>query len=67
MIAAEDAIHHYTIFTDAELAEIAKLEHFTPAQIAKIKGIGDKKIENFVPRIIKYYDEAGKSSDEQGA
>ena len=42
----------YTIFTDEELAEMAKLEVLTVSDMRKIKGIGDKKIERYAAHFI---------------
>jgi superfamily II DNA helicase RecQ len=57
IICTEDAITFYSAFTDAELAEIAKLDEMNPVKIAAIKGIGEKKLEKYVPRLIAYYHE----------
>lgn len=46
-IADNEAIPAYSVFTDAELAEIAKLEVLDKANIQKIPGIGKKKVEKY--------------------
>ena len=47
-IAQDEAIPAYAVFTDAELAEIAKIgEKRSLADIRKIKGIGAKKLEKY--------------------
>ena len=51
-ISIEEAISAYLIFTDAELAEIAKMKEPTINNIRKIKGIGDKKAEKYGERFL---------------
>ena len=63
IIAAEDAIPAYAVFTDAELAEIAKLSPLNQKELLSVKGIGEKKAERFGKRIIDLYQ---KSLDEKG-
>jgi superfamily II DNA helicase RecQ len=46
-IAAEEAIPAYAVFTDEELAGMARIEDLTIAGIRKIKGIGEKKLEKY--------------------
>ena len=46
-IADNEAIPAYAVFTDAELAEIAKLSPLTLAGMQKIPGIGKKKMEKY--------------------
>ena len=46
-IAESEAIPAYAVFTDAELAEIAKLDVLDMAHILKIQGIGRKKAEKY--------------------
>ena len=42
-IAADEGVSAYVVFTDAELAEIAKLPELSISKLKSIKGIGDKK------------------------
>ena len=51
-IAVEDQISAYIVFTDAELAEIAKMEQPTANNIRTIKGIGDKKADKYGERLL---------------
>ena len=46
-VAAEEGFPAFAIFTDEELAGLAKLESITPKTMLSIKGIGDKKVERF--------------------
>ena len=47
--AKEEDIPAYSVFSDEELAEMAKVENLTIAAMKKIKGIGDKKAEKYGP------------------
>lgn len=46
-IADEEAVYAYQVFSDWELAELAKLGEITPASMKKVKGIGEKKVEKY--------------------
>ena len=52
-IASEEAIPAYAVFTDAELAEIAKLDDVTETNLQKIPGIGAKRVEKYGVRFCK--------------
>lgn len=56
-LADRDAIPAYAVFTDAELAEIAKIEHITPSAIRSVSGIGEKKIEKYGVELCKLLDD----------
>ena len=51
-IADSEAIPAYAVFTDAELAELAKLPELTIVAIQKIPGIGKKKIEKYASMFV---------------
>jgi superfamily II DNA helicase RecQ len=51
-IAAKDAVPAYMVFTDEELAALAKLSVITKQEMLKIKGIGDKKVEKYGEQMI---------------
>ena len=46
-IATDEAVPAYAIFTDAELAEMAKMKELSVAAMTKIKGIGQKRVEKY--------------------
>ena len=46
-LAENDAVPSYSVFTDAELAEMTKLNVLDTASLHTIKGIGVKRIEKF--------------------
>lgn len=56
-IATENAVSAYIVFTDAELAEIAKLPELTINKLKTIKGIGDKKTKKYGEQFIKMFNE----------
>lgn len=54
MLALEDGVPPFAIFSDAELAELAKLpEPLTLAAMRSIKGIGEKKVEKYGGRFLE--------------
>ena len=46
-VAEDDAVPPYAVFTDAELAELSKIEELTPTTMKQINGIGKKKVEKY--------------------
>jgi len=59
-VAEEDGLKVFQVFTNRELAELAKLEELTVEVMNKVPGIGKKKLERFGARFIKY------AADEKG-
>ena len=51
-IAADEGIPAYAVFTDEELAGLAKLDIITQKNMLSVKGIGDKKVERFAKHFI---------------
>lgn len=51
-LALEEAIPAYAIFTDEELASLAKIEYLTPAAMKRVKGVGEKKVEKYGSHFI---------------
>lgn len=60
-VAAEEGISAYIVFTDAELAELAKMEEITTKAMLGIRGVGEKKVERFAHHFI-----TKKETDETG-
>jgi len=52
MIAEAEGLPAFAVFTDKELAAVAKLQDPKPADLKSVKGIGGKKVERFGPRIL---------------
>ncbi len=46
-VAAQEGVSAYVVFTDEELAALARLEEITAANMLGIRGIGEKKVERF--------------------
>lgn len=46
-LAQQEGIPAFAIFTDEELAGLARLEALTPASMRSVKGIGEKKVEKY--------------------
>lgn len=61
-VAAEEGISAFIIFTDEELAELAKLEEINEKAMLGIKGIGEKKVE----RYAKYFITQRKADETAG-
>ena len=60
-LAQDEGIPAYAIFTDEELAGLAKLETLTLAAMRNVKGIGEKKVEKYGNHFINQQtDETGK-------
>jgi len=51
-VAADEGIPAFAIFTDEELAGLAKLETITEQTMLSVKGIGDKKVERYAKHFI---------------
>ena len=51
-VAADEGLPAFAIFTDEELAGLAKLDVITPKTMLSIKGIGDKKVERFAKHFV---------------
>jgi superfamily II DNA helicase RecQ len=52
-VAASEGLSAFIVFTDEELAELAKLEEITIKSMLGIKGIGEKKVERFAHYFIE--------------
>ena len=46
-VASEDGVPPYAVFNDEELMGLAKLESLTLADMRKVAGIGEKKVEKY--------------------
>jgi superfamily II DNA helicase RecQ len=54
-IAERDGVPAYAVFTNEELAEIAKLEEITTSKLQTIKGIGEQKARKYGAELIELY------------
>jgi len=55
MISEKEAVPVYAVFTNEELANIARLESITPVGLLSINGIGKGKVEKFGKTLIELY------------
>ncbi|MDR3326644.1 MAG: HRDC domain-containing protein [Prevotellaceae bacterium] len=62
-IAAQDAVPAYAVFTDEELAGIAKLPELTAPKLVSIKGIGDKKVQKYGKQMIDMYNQKNTTNE----
>jgi len=54
-IAANDAVPAYAVFTDEELAGIARLSSIEVSKLISVSGIGDKKVEKYGSHLIELF------------
>lgn len=64
-IAEVEGIPAYAVFTDEQLAEMAKLEKLTPATMAKVKGVGAGKVERYAVRMLAPTDGDEQTPDDE--
>ena len=62
-IAESEAIPAFAVFTDAELAEMAKLKELTLSAMQAIPGIGKKKMEKYGNAFIANQKEESNETD----
>lgn len=55
VIASDETLPAYAVFTNDELAQIAALDEINELNISSIKGIGDKKTEKYGRRLMELY------------
>ncbi|MEA3443849.1 MAG: HRDC domain-containing protein, partial [Bacteroidota bacterium] len=55
IFAANDAVPAYAVFTDEELAGIARLPVLEVSKLISVKGIGDKKVEKYGNQLIELF------------
>ncbi|GHT15135.1 hypothetical protein AGMMS4956_14440 [Bacteroidia bacterium] len=56
-LAAQDAVPAYAVFTDEELAGIARLPQLEASKLISVKGIGDKKVQKYGKLMVDKYNE----------
>jgi len=64
-IALDEGIPAYAVFTDKEMAEVAKLEDLTAQGMIKVQGIGKNKVERFGKRMIEMFQGIGPNETSQ--
>ena len=53
-LADDDGVPAFAVFTDAELAEMSKVENLSVSDLKKITGIGSKKIQKYGELLCAY-------------
>ncbi len=61
-LSARDAVQPYIIFTDEELAQIAQLSKIETSKLISIRGIGEKKVENYGKELVEMFHASVKAS-----
>lgn len=61
-LAEEDGIPAFALFTDGQMAELAKVEPLTLEAMGKVHGIGTGKVERFGARILELFEEDGHAA-----
>lgn len=56
MIAKDESVPAYAIFTDKELAEIAQLDELTASAMLKIKGVNVGRVDKYAERLLQGVD-----------
>jgi superfamily II DNA helicase RecQ len=59
-IATAEGTPAYNIFTNEELAALAKIENLSLSEMRSIEGIGEKKVEKYGAHFIQKADEKSK-------
>lgn len=59
-LAEADAVPAFAVFTDAELAEMAKMEELNTKKLLSVNGIGDKRVEKYGEPLCRMYAEQTK-------
>lgn len=62
-IAESEGLPAYAVFTDAELADIARLENISVNNIKKVPNIGQKKAEKYGTVIAERYAQTAEESE----
>ena len=63
-IAQVEAVPVYTIFTNEQLAQMAQSKVRIKADLEKIGGVGDARIEKYGPRFLELLNQGGASHNE---
>lgn len=62
-LAEREAVPAYAVFTDSELAEIAKLDTIDPVMIQTIPGIGIKRAEKYGMTLCDSYQKSKEAAE----
>ena len=62
-LAEADAVPAFAVFTDAELAEIAKLDELSPKLMLGINGLGEKRVDKYGEPLCRLFSEQAKAKE----
>jgi len=62
-LSEEDGIPAFAVFTDEQMAELAKQELFSPESMKQVRGIGEGKTERYAARIQKLLEARGDETN----
>ena len=51
-IATDDGIPPFMILTDAQMAELAKMDNPVPSDMGKIPGVGEERVKKYSERLL---------------
>lgn len=63
-LAENDAVPAFAVFTDAELAEMAKMSELSAKNLLKINGLGEKRVEKYGEPLCRMFTEQKKTLEE---
>ncbi len=56
-LADADAVPAFAVFTDSELAEMAKMNELTTKNLLSISGVGNKRVEKYGEQLCRIFTE----------
>ena len=65
-IAQEAGVPAFSVFTDAQLAEIAKMDSPTPEKLGQVDGIGEARIKSFAGKLLEVLEPVAEDSGQKG-
>jgi superfamily II DNA helicase RecQ len=66
LLAAEDGVALYAVFTNDHLAQMVERRVRTKADIEQITGIGESRIDKYGTRVLELLNNLRKAEDETG-
>ncbi len=66
-LAQEDGIPLYRVMTNDQMAQMVENRARTKADLARISGFGEARIEKYGPRMLEFLSRVGGQADETGA
>ena len=66
-LAEADAVPAYAVFLDEHLAEMSRMSELTVANLRKIGGVGEKKVEKYGEPLLKLWEEKGNAANDEAS